>query len=537
MRTLHDFLGDKKGNYTLISVAVLTPVLLSVGHMLDQAYLEKKRDQLQGAVDGAALTVVREGVDVPAEKAEALARDAVAANFDAKKMIVGVKQEETTVTVSAAAEQKLAFGGLYGAETTWIRSRATAAAMPAAYQIGLVLDTTGSMEGAKLTAMRNAVHDMIDAMSAQVTHSQNLSIAVVPFAGFVNVGPQHGPELGLGGHIKKPAASWIDQKALAPIPQTDLPSDMSRFALYKHLRTEWPGCVETRMPGATGAHDVDDTIPTEKDPSTLFTPSFAIDEPDDPYVYPNSYLIDGTASAVSGTQADKLRRYGAPVTAKKPTNFIEWLIYIFSWRRVTVDNSPSYFYSNEADPKGPGYDCEIEPLLPLTNNLTTVKKKVDALKANGSTNMLEGVMWGWRVLSDRAPFTEGSSKKGNSVRKIMIFLSDGANSFGNLPNKLGSGYSSMGYLVDGRLDGLVAGSETETNAVLNKKTLQACQNAKADGIEIFTIRLEEDDKATGTLLQQCASSTDHYFDAPTKDQLKPVFEGIRDKLVSVRLTK
>ncbi len=70
----------------------------------------------------------------------------------------------------------------------------------------------------------------------------------------------------------------------------------------------------------------------------------------------------------------------------------------------------------------------------------------------------------------------------------MIFLTDGQNSFGNLNNDLRSAYTSMGYLVDGRLDGMTAANIGQTNNALDKKTKAACENAKEDGVTIYTIR-------------------------------------------------
>jgi hypothetical protein len=94
----------------------------------------------------------------------------------------------------------------------------------------------------------------------------------------------------------------------------------------------------------------------------------------------------------------------------------------------------------------------------------------------------------------------------------------------------------MGYLVDGRLDGMTAGNIGQTNDALDKKTLSACTNAKKDRVEIYTIRLEEPDAATGTMLQQCASSPSHFFDAPSRQQLAPIFDAIKKGVVKLRLT-
>ncbi len=40
-----------------------------------------------------------------------------------------------------------------------------------------------------------------------------------------------------------------------------------------------------------------------------------------------------------------------------------------------------------------------------------------------------------------------------------------------------------------------------------------------------------------TLLRNCASTADNYFDAPTNDELSDVFTQIAHRLTSTRLTK
>ena len=143
-------------------------------------------------------------------------------------------------------------------------------------------------------------------------------------------------------------------------------------------------------------------------------------------------------------------------------------------------------------------------------------------------------MWGWRTLTNREPFTEGAPSKKLGVRKILVLLTDGTNSLGTVPNSTGSSYSSFGYLADGRL-GLTSGTNEEVTEAMNAKTLAACTNAKADGIEIYTIRLEEPNVTTGTLLQDCASGADHYLDVPNRSMLDEAFAAIAKKIVQIRL--
>lgn len=533
---------DTSGNFGLIFGLLAVPVMLAGGLAVDYVGLSMERSELQNAADAAALAVAREG-NITEAQAIKIAQNIIAGNFGYNAAQISVELNNGVAGVQASIDKPLVFGGFMGKQSTPVDVNAEATFAFTKYEIALVLDTTGSMAGGKLTSMQNAVIGLVDGMTGLGLETGQIKFSLVPYAGFVNVGPEYGPTFNSGGKIEKPAAAWLDQDAKAPIPQSDLPSEFSRFALFRHLDVAWPGCVETRVPNGNALHDVDNTEPDPADPQSLFTPFFAVDEPDAPWSYPNSYLPDNGVAvkgkgrgATEAEKEDQLVRYGRTGTYTKPKNANAAIAQMVTWKKPRTDYSPSRFYSNKNDPKGPGFGCEVEPLVRLTTDYNDIKNTVKNLKANGSTNMLEGVTWGWRVLSSREPFPDGASEADSSVEKIMIFLTDGQNSFGNLNNALGSGYTSMGYLVDGRLDGLTAASSNQTNKTLDKKTLAACTNAKKDGIEIYTIRLEEPNAATGTLLSDCATSKSHYFDAPSRNQLAPIFDAIKKGVVKLRLT-
>ena len=532
--------ADKSGNFGLAFSVLAVPVMLAGGLAVDYAGMSLERSQLQNAADAAALALAREG-KVSSDQALQIARNIISGNHGFTAAQVSVEQEGGVAGITASIEMPLVFGGFMGQKTAPVAVNAEATYAFTKYEIALVLDTTGSMEGGKLTSMQNSVIGLIEGMEEMKLDKDRIKFALVPYAGFVNVGTEFGPVINGAGKIKKPAAAWLDQDAKAPIPQSDLPAEFSRFAMYRHLKVDWPGCVETRVANGKALHDVDDTVPDPADKQSLFTPAFAIDEPDVPFLFTNSYLADD-GIALKGklaTETDKenqLTRYGRTGKYVKPKNTDDAIAQVMKWKKPKTDFSAANSRYNKLANKGPGYGCEVEPLVPLTTDYADIKTKVDNLKATGTTNMLEGIMWGWRVLSDREPFTEGAAKGDASVEKIMIFLSDGQNTLGNLNNLLGSNYSSMGYLVDGRLDGLVAASSGQTNNALDKKTLTACTNAKEDGIVIYTIRLEERDLGTGKLLSDCATSKSHYFDAPSRSQLEPIFDAIKSGVVKLRLT-
>lgn len=514
-------LRDERANFTIVAAVAMVPLVLAAGVAIDFSSISNRKSELQNALDSAALAVAREGDAISDGEAIAIARTFLASNFQIDHGGLKVIRTGTRVTVEASARQALHFAGVLGYDDWRIAASSSADIAFNRYEIALVLDTTGSMSGGKLSAMKDAVLGLVDTMSSQIKDTDKLKFAVVPFANFVNVGSHHGPEFNKGGKIKnKTGADWLDLKGKTDFPQTELPSGLSRFELFQHLGQAWKGCVETRHSAGKNL-DVTDAVPDPKKPETLFVPAFSIDEPDGGG-YSNSYIVSAAdpLDKTPAGQLKKLLKYGIPNLAllDAPAPKLEWL-------PVVASTSAG---------KGPNKDCVSQPIQPLTNDYTKIKKMVNSLQANGTTNIMEGVAWGMRALSPEPPFTEGSAKA-PGIEKIMIVLTDGSNVFGNNATKLGSSYSSNGYLVDGRL-GISVGSSTDTNKLMNARTLAACENAKKAGTVVYTIRLEEPDVKTGMMLKECATSLNHFFDAPSRSQLDDVFKSIRDDVVRLRIS-
>ncbi|WP_367718479.1 hypothetical protein AB2N04_09120 [Nitratireductor sp. GISD-1A_MAKvit] len=266
------------------------------------------------------------------------------------------------------------------------------------------------------------------------------------------------------------------------------------------------------MRDGNARHDVADTAVDPNDPATLFVPSFAIDEP---RYYSNNYINSSVNPWDTGPLATKakLEKYG------------------FDLLGGVLDKLGLDFRTGGY---GPNYMCDSEPLTPLTNDYRLLKRKVNDFEAKGNTNVTEGVAWGARVLSQQEPFAGGDPE--NGLIKIMVVLTDGANTFGVMGNRLRSRYSSYGYMIDGRLDGEVNASGSKSTRLMNNKTLEACNFAKESGVDIYTIRLEVRDTGTGSMMRSCASRPDQYFDTPSSRQLKDVFEKIGEQIVRLRLS-
>ena len=512
---------DRGGNFAILTSLAAVPLVLGAGMAIDLSTINARQSELQQAIDSAVLAVAREGKDISDNQARQIAKQFLAGNIEAKLTDIDVKRTGSKVEVVANTKARMAFGSLFGYADWPVSANATADLAFTAYEIALVLDTTGSMYGGKLASMKDAVLGLIDTMSAQITDDQKLKFAMVPFSTFVNVGPQYGPSFKKNGKVDRgTGAEWLDLYGKSDIPQLELKRGVSRFELMHSIGQEWKGCVETRMPSKYGEHDVADTEPTKTDRSSLFVPTFAIDEPDSSG-YQNSYIasgVDPLDNSLLG-QARKILKYGILT----PLAVLETEPTVYTSVATSMSGS-----------KGPGNGCVAQPITALTNDYRGLKSKVSALQAQGTTNIMEGVAWGMRVLSPGEPFTEGRENE-PGVEKIMIVLTDGSNVFGNRNTKLGSSYSSFGYLVVGRI-GVTAGGSSTTTGLMNQKTLDACDNAKAAGIEVYTIRLEEPDVATGSMLADCATSAAHYFDTPSRTDLDKVFSKIRENIVKLRIS-
>ncbi len=157
------------------------------------------------------------------------------------------------------------------------------------------------------------------------------------------------------------------------------------------------------------------------------------------------------------------------------------------------------------------------PMKRLSNSKSDLKSAIEDFSAIGETYMAPGLMWGWRAVSPTAPFNDAAPKTGSErARKVLVLMTDGMNTA-----------SASSPTHDGW-------NPTDANAT----TLAACQNIKADGIEIYAIAFDVTDPTALNVLQQCSSSAiTHYFTAQNTTSLNAAFQRIGESLTKVRLKK
>ena len=154
----------------------------------------------------------------------------------------------------------------------------------------------------------------------------------------------------------------------------------------------------------------------------------------------------------------------------------------------------------------------------LTDDRMKLKNKIDELIPSGETYIPEGVIWGTRVLTKQAPFTEAKTtgKGGRPIRRALVVMTDGDNTLSP--------------------DGAFHTNKDE--ALADTYTAEACDEAKAQKLEVFTISFGTSiPNSMKDLLEACATLPTQYFHAANAAQLKLAFENIANEMLSVRLSQ
>lgn len=493
---------DTSGGVAVLFAVGLLPLLGLAGGAVDYTLAAGRKVRLQNAVDSATLAATR---SVTANSSQSqiteLVRKYINANIDfGANVTLDVKLDvpARAVKVTATLNHTPYLLPVVGISNIPIGADSSSQLGRAFLEVALVLDNSGSMAGTRITTLRTASADLMKKVLAMAYLPGDTKVGIVPFASMVNVGPSNAN------------ASWIDGQGQSPIHSENFSTPANRLHLYSKMTgVSWAGCVEARP----APYDVTDAPPSSGNPATLFVPSFAPDEPDEGVWsgFYNSYISDGTCGSGLGTSALSRQRR------------------VCKYNGATPDQSLA-----NGTRRGPNQLCDSNPIIPLGHNQSTLSAALAAMPAYGGTNLHEGIMWGWRTLSPEPPFTEGRPYSDPQNRKIIVLMTDGTNDIIGLPNMNGSFYSSYGYAAAGRL-GTTSSNKADLVAKMNEKTLAACANAKANGIQIYTVAFYVTDATALSILGQCASNPAMALVANSDQALTSAFDEIGNHISRLRL--
>lgn len=514
------FAHDQRGTTIIVFAIGFSVVALAAAIALDYGRIEMERAQMQRALDAAALAAAhRLGMPDEEQSGPAVAAAFFKANVPANSGLtidsMKMNAETGEVTMSSGGDVATSFMKAFGVSKVSVGAGSRVVRNDGTVEVALVLDNSGSMAGQSIVDLKDAARNLVDVVFSGASGNDKVRIGIVPFAGSVNVGAHRRDE------------GWIDTTAESPVHHENFAEPLSRFDLFDQTGVSWRGCVEARP----GSYDVNDTPPSSGNPATLFVPMFAPDEPDrgnaDGASYPNNYLNDFGGSCEAPEQVcvdynkkkDRCDEYGP-----KPLS-----------PSVAQARMCKYTSVIPSTNLGPNYGCTTSPLLELSNHKEDVTAAIDAMGANGSTNIGEGLMWGWRVLSPEAPFTQGHSWSEPKNQKFIVLMTDGQNTYQRYSGSHNwTAYGAFGYGAKGRL-----GTTNTSSALMgqmNAKTKAACTNAKAQGVIVYTIAFRlENDANTRALLASCASDAAKAFTAGDGTALHHTFQAIGREIAQLRV--
>ena len=592
------FVSDRRGNYALMTVITMVPLMGAVALAVDYTELVRQRQETMNALDAAGMAAAQQIVAGASEAdVKAYAKDFFEANLR------HVEPVNTTLTVTlpnnnaGGGTLKLqaalkyhpyflpAAAALLGRTANSTEVDFTASSeirLKNTLEVALVLDNSGSMSTngsgtgqQRIELLKTAATELVNTLALQAQQMKQIAkpvqFSLVPFSASVNVGVPVSPA---------PLPTWLDLDGISPIHHenfdwtkmtsaanankyiekvgdvywkrgsgwgTGQNTKATRFSLYKDIMATtrtctkkysngscqtyayttgpyeaWKGCVEARP----YPYNDDDTTPTSGTPASLFVPMFAPDEAGNywrdtnsdgqndvngtSWGYGNNWWIDSSdlLTTASARQKD-MRKY--------------FMVKPYDAAAAGTDD-------------GPNAACTTTPITPLQDVTTstgkqTITNAINAMAPTGNTNVPEGLAWGWRTVSSNEPFTEGraNTEKGND--KVVIVLTDGANTYSIGPNndmnnnyaKNGSTYAAYGYTGSkypgsGSVTRLFMNTDvdkttyTATNytTALDEQMQTLCTNAKNSNILVMTVSLDLVDtkpaeKKAMAALKECAS--------------------------------
>ena len=513
LQRLRQFIRNRRGNIAVTTALAALPLSMMLGMGVDIGNATRVRMALQDATDEAAISLARQSSSIADNAIASTANSYVMNSYKATSAITvtsaTIDRSSITATLDTKANVPTFFSQIVGVSSIPVTAHAVAKGM--LLEISLVLDTSGSMSesagsgGSKISALKTAADQFLDAMFGTQTTSTRVSVGIVPFAASVNVGSSNAN------------AAWMDTSGASSIAEEDFSSNAkTRWNLFTDMGVAWKGCVITR-PSANN-YDVNDVTASSSNADSLFVPWFAPDEPDgdngnlDTGNFNNNYLNDEGGNC-SGANTNK-----SVTDATKQARTCK------------------YKNATPASGLGPNYLCDSTAITPLTSTRSTLDNAVSALQANGNTNILEGLMWGWRVLSPGAPFTQGKSYTAPNNRKVIVLMTDGQNNLNGVSNFDHSDYTSYGYMIKGRV-GSTSSNNTTLTAALDARTEIACANAKAQGLLVYTIGFGAGAAGSTSLLTDCASDPKYAYFPQNSSDLAPVFQKIAQSINSLRIAE
>ncbi len=533
VRRIADLRSCERGSVApLVGIAMIM-LVAAVGVAVDIGRGQVAQSKLQSSLDSAGLAAgAMVGQTLDSDDLKPEAEKYLRANFAGETIDASITdfdlqlaEDQSVVTLEAKATLPTTFMRVFGQKKIDVAARSEITRETKGLEVAMVLDVTGSMDDPvggtgpgstdkKIDTLKTAATDLVNILFGNNATVEDLYVGIVPFAQSVNVGTSrtswssnyatraakdncigtvstsstpHCPTTGNNGLVTMASTDTPTRPAIStrtnPVTLLDDwmvgPTGNSLPSTYKYTHA-WGGCFEERY--ATGDDLTDET---------------ADSKPFKVYFYPDN----------TGTN--------------------DW-----------INNSTGAKNVSSSSDRWANKSCPLAPITPMSSTKATLITAISGLSARGNTILPAGLAWGWRLISPKWRNKWGGEMDTYSLpleyheqlsQKAIIFMTDGI-------NDIDPTYGPYGPLSANNL-GTTSESTAET-VTLPAKTTALCNSLKGNGVLIYTIVFGNgSNAATKTLMKNCASEEDFYFDSPSKTALQAAFRAIGDSLSKLRVSK
>ncbi len=484
------FWADDRGAIAFIFALCMPAFVGAAGIAVDIAQAYNVKNRLGNALDKAALAAGSTAGTEAEVRQRAI--DFFNANYPDDKigqsLSIEVELTDDSVEVEAIARVDTTFMSMMGIEYIDVRETSGVMREVRGLEVAMVLDNTGSMStNNNISAVRTASNNFIGILFDAAADPNDIKIAMVPYSSAVRIG-----RYGLG--LNPNGSAYSDGSVFVR-----LPSGVS-YTTNKNSSTGWYGCViEHRSTNFSAA-------------ATHVTNSYG-------QLWRTATQCS-TASNCRGHGWDGNSGSNDPSPNDIPDNFAgPWDIYMSGTltRNCSGTCNPKYTFNRASHPNE---NCPNANVMPLTSNESALLANVSTMTAEGATLSNVGMAWGYRMLSPDPPFIEGSDWGDENWRKALMIMTDGETS-------MGGNYTAYWFTNQNNID----------NDDLDDRMAEVCDDLKARGVTIYTVTFAAGVPAsTKQAYEDCATSSDHYFDAPSQASLIESFEEIARQLSNLRVT-
>ncbi len=595
-RFLRRFRNDSGAVAIWFAVMALPLAVLSFGLIdVNRASVEKRH--LQDALDAATLLAARSTATTD-EQIQAIGAAALAAQLagmsEATLLSSTFKVVGTKVTGTATAAVTPVIANLWLDGDMTVGAKAEVVRASTNIEVAIVLDITGSMSGSKIVDMKVAAKDLIDMVVQDVQTPYYSKAALVPYAAGVNVSGYAASVRGAVTPGKSvSAASWTtgSSKSITGATQANPVAITSSNHGFSNGDVVWISGVNGmwqinnraftvanrtahtfRLSGVNGSsyssYSSGGTIrkcQVSDCGIVITTNSHGFDNGDTAYLTDmggmsglnnRTFTVANRTANTFSLAGEAGASYGAYTSGGSAWCVLAGCQYyqftnasgaerVFDISTCATERTGLAAYTDAAPsgaPVGRNYDssnnpCPSSAITPLTSNKATLKATIDTYSDGGSTAGQIGLAWGWYLVSPNFAYlwpaaSQPAAYGTPELLKVVVLMTDG--DF-NTPYCNGVIAKDAGWGSGSNSDKINCNA---TNGDAVTQTLSLCANMKAAGVVIYAVGFDvAAGSSAATLMQNCATSTGHFYLPSGGGALKDAFAAIGKDIMKLRLSK